>query len=58
MSKEAREHKVTILLNASEMRAVERYCKQYKIRNRSKMIREMVIRGILGRWDEDGPTLF
>jgi hypothetical protein len=46
------------MLNDSEMRALERYCNQYTISNRSKLIRETLMRNILKRFDTDSPTLF
>jgi hypothetical protein len=46
------------MLNASEMRALERYCDKYTISNRSKLIRETLMTNILKRFDLDSPTLF
>ena len=51
-------HAVTVLLNDSEMRTIERYCERYKYRNRSEMIRQVLMRSILKRFDKDSPTLF
>ena len=56
--KERRTHKVTISLNDSEMRALQRYCDKYTVRNRSKLIRETLMQNILKRFDKDSPTLF
>lgn len=53
-----RENKISILLNDAEMRALDRYCEQYKISNRSKLLREVLVREILSRFDADSPTLF
>ena len=53
-----RKKKVSILLNDSEMRALERYCEQYTVTNRSRLIRETLMRNILKRFDSDSPTLF
>ena len=53
-----RKHRVSILLNDSEMRALERYCDQYTVKNRSRLIRETLMRNILKRFDNDSPTLF
>ena len=55
---EPRNNKVSIMLNDSEMRILERYCKQYTVSNRSKLIRETLMRTILKRFDTDSPTLF
>lgn len=58
MRKPKREHKISILLNDSEYRALEKYCDQYTVQNRSKLIRETLMRNILKRFDTDNPTLF
>lgn len=55
---ERRKHRISIMLNDSEMRALERYCDQYTVSNRSKLIRETLMRNILKRFDKDSPTLF
>ena len=55
---EPRKNKISIMLNDSEMRALERYCNQYAVSNRSKLIRETLMRNILKRFDNDSPTLF
>ena len=56
--RQPRNHPVTVLLNDSEMRTIERYCERYKYRNRSEMIRQVLMRSILKRFDNDSPTLF
>jgi metal-responsive CopG/Arc/MetJ family transcriptional regulator len=53
-----RKHRVSILLNDSEMRALDKYCNQYTVKNRSRLIRETLMRNILKRFDNDSPTLF
>lgn len=53
-----RKNRVSILLNDNEMRALERYCEQYTVSNRSRLIRETLMRNILKRFDNDSPTLF
>ena len=53
-----RKNRVSILLNDSEMRALERHCNQYTVKNRSRLIRETLMRNILKRFDNDSPTLF
>ncbi len=57
-NKEKRTNSVRILLNDSEMRALEKYCDRYAITNRSRLIREILMRNILRRFDQDNPTLF
>ncbi|MBQ0076614.1 MAG: ribbon-helix-helix protein, CopG family [Bacteroidales bacterium] len=58
MRKAPRNNKVTIMLNDAEVRALDRYCEQFHVTNRSKLIREAVIRTILKKMDENSPTLF
>ncbi len=53
-----RSHRVSILLNESEKRALQKYCEQYTVTNRSRLIRETLMREILKRFDTDSPTLF
>lgn len=53
-----RQYKVSILLNEEEMRALKKYCDRYTVTNRSKLIRETLMRNILQRFAADGPTLF
>lgn len=53
-----RTRRVSIMLNDSEMRALDRYCERYTVSNRSRLIRETLMREILKRFDRDNPTLF
>lgn len=53
-----RHHRVSILLNDSEMKALNKYCERYTVSNRSKLIRETLMHNILKRFDHDNPTLF
>lgn len=56
--KEARINRVTILLNDSELRALERYYDKYGIKNRSRFVRETLMRTVLKQFEKDAPTLF
>jgi len=51
-------NKKSILFNNKELKAIEKYCSQYRISNRSKFMREAIITSILKRFDDDYPTLF
>jgi len=51
-------NKKTILFNNRELNAIEFYCRKYRIKNRSKFMREVIITSILKKLDEDYPTLF
>lgn len=53
-----RVYRSTILFNQKEIQAINHYCKKYKINNRSKLMREMIIGSVLKKFDEDYPTLF
>ncbi|MBP5289870.1 MAG: hypothetical protein J6Y76_00430 [Paludibacteraceae bacterium] len=53
-----RTHRVSILLNDSEYKALNSYLSKYDIKNRSQMIRETLMMNILQRFDADNPTLF
>ena len=56
--KQPREHRVSILLNEQEQRALDRICERYGVSNRSRLIRETLMRAILRQIDNDQPTLF
>lgn len=51
-------HRKSILFNKREIQAIDHYCKRYKIKNKSKFMREMIITSVLKRFDEDYPSLF
>ncbi|MBR5676850.1 MAG: hypothetical protein IKX20_01770 [Paludibacteraceae bacterium] len=46
------------MLNEKEQKALDRYCAKYGIENRSRLIRESLMRAILKQLDNDQPTLF
>lgn len=56
--KAPRGNRISILLNDSERRALDRFCEKYGVRNRSRLIRETLMRAILKKMDNDQPTLF
>lgn len=58
MAKAPREYKISILLNESEQRILDRFCEKYGVKNRSRVIRESLMRAILKKLDNDQPTLF
>ena len=53
-----RRHRAGFLLNDKELEAMEAYCKKYKIENRSKFMREIVMRFVMDKFLTDYPTLF
>ena len=58
VQREPRQHRVSIMLNDSEMRALQRYLDRYDVSNRSRLIREVLMRNIMQQFDRDNPTLF
>ena len=53
-----RSHRTSILFNQREQEAIRHYCDKYKIKNKSKFMREVIMTEILRKFDEDYPTLF
>ncbi|MFP4025004.1 MAG: hypothetical protein ACLFVR_10820 [Thiohalospira sp.] len=53
-----RVYQKSILFNKRELQAINHYCKKYKIKNKSKFMRETIITSILKKFDEDYPSLF
>ena len=37
---------------------LDRYCERYGVQNRSRFVRETLMRAILKQMDRDNPTLF
>ena len=58
MAKQPREYRISILLNEKEQRMLDRFCEKYGVSNRSRLIRETLMRTILKQLDNDQPTLF
>ena len=56
--KQARNKRIAIMLNEREQRALENFCTRYNITNRSRLVRETLMRAILKKIDNDQPTLF
>lgn len=53
-----RDKSVVFSLNDLEYKALQKYCTKYKIKNRSRFLRESVMKEVLTRLSEDYPTLF
>ena len=53
-----RQNRLVVLLNDSEQRALDNYCRKFNIQNRSRFVRETLMKDILRRFDTDSPTLF
>lgn len=53
-----RAHRLTFRLNDLEMKALMKYYKKYKVKNKARFLRETVMYAVLKKFDEDYPTLF
>ena len=54
----SRTHRESFLLNDKEYEALNRYCAKYRVGNKSRFMREAVMRVIQERFGEDTPRLF
>lgn len=53
-----RQIRMTCLMSETEQQIVTRYLKKYKITNKSRWIRETILKSIYKKMEEDYPTLF
>jgi len=53
-----RKNKQSFLFNDLEKDALDKFCKKYNIKNKSKFMREIIITNILQQFDQDYPSLF
>lgn len=53
-----RAQRYSFLVNPDEKQMIENYLRKYKIRNRSRWMRETLITFIIKNLDQDYPTLF
>lgn len=53
-----RNNRLTLMLNGREMRAIDIYCQRYRIKNKSRFLREIIMTAILKRFDEESPSLW
>jgi len=53
-----RRNRITFMLNDKEMAALGRLYAKYKVRNKSKFLREAVMNTVIRRLEEDYPSLF
>jgi hypothetical protein len=51
-------HRKSLMLNSYEIQAFEKYCKKYKIGNRSKFMREAILSTIMKKFSDDYPSLW
>ena len=53
-----RTERYSFLVNPDEKQMIENYLRKYKIRNRSRWMRETLMTFIIRNLDQDYPTLF
>ena len=53
-----RNERYSFLINPEEKQMIENYLRKYRIRNRSRWMRETLITFIIKNLDQDYPTLF
>ncbi len=53
-----RNRRISFYLNEKEYKVFLKYVKKYKVKNKAKFIRTLVIKHILEQFDKDYPTLF
>ena len=53
-----RTHRQAFTLNDEENKALNRYIAKYKVKNKSKFIRETLMIAIIRKLEEDHPRLF
>ncbi len=53
-----RKNRISFVLNDKEMNAFELYCKKFKVKNKSRLLREVLMTTIIGKLEQHSPTLF
>ncbi len=53
-----RTHRKAVLFNEKELAAIDEYCRRFKVRSRSALIRQAVMERVLRGLEENHPTLF
>lgn len=53
-----RTHRKTVFFNEAELAAIEEYCRRFKLRSRSALMRQSVMERVLRGLEESHPTLF
>ena len=55
---QTRKERYSFLVNPDERQMIEKYLRKYKIRNRSRWMRETLMTFIIKNREQDYPTLF
>lgn len=53
-----RRNRATIMFNDKEFAMINRFIAKYKVKNKSKFMREAIMRTVFKRLEEDYPSLF
>lgn len=53
-----RRNRFVLLLNDSELAAIDEYCTRFKVHSRSALFREAIMSKVLSELEENHPTLF
>ena len=53
-----RTRRIAFVMNDEELKALNRFLDKYKVRNKSRWLRETIITAVLHKFEEDYPTLF
>lgn len=54
----SRQHMLITRLNDRELKALEQHCRRYKIENKSRWIRHLLMQEIIHQAELDSPLLF
>ena len=53
-----RTNRLSLMLNNRELRALGIYCNRYRVKNKSEFLREIIMKAILKKFDEEHPSLW
>ncbi|MBP7219894.1 MAG: hypothetical protein KA995_05675 [Paludibacteraceae bacterium] len=53
-----RKNRVTFVLNDKELNALEAYCKRFRVKNKSRFVRTVLMSTVIERLEQSSPTLF
>lgn len=53
-----RKNRVTFVLNDKELNALEAYCKRFRVKNKSRFVRAVLMSTVIERLEQSSPTLF
>jgi hypothetical protein len=49
---------LTLRLNQREVRALDIYCKRFRVKSKSEFMRRTIMQAIVGRFDSEHPSLW